>query len=483
MLIISLFISFNLLAQPTCENPGNSSVPPTPYQNGYLRFDGRGDFLRTNDLNELEFDTISTNGFVIKTRIKIRRPFTPQNIFGKCYSAGWIFGYHTFDNGYIRILIGNSWKNIYYLGSDTAWHSYEIRYDKQARTLAAYIDNSLTYTYQDFSYGNLSNDRAFSVGNVGFLPQYGNQTVNLNSSWFKGDIDYLKISVNNENAVNYDFNECAGQVARDSASYYIFDRLYPGETYCGSAHFMLGYMPSKDTCDPEWIKEETNSLESRFSALGTGLQNWHSGEDGDYFTEHFSLCMTVWNGYLVNGGVFNIAGGNNARNIAKWDGASWSNIGAGLNHEPQGMTTYQNELYATGFFDSAGSTEARYIAKWNGLNWSPLSEGLNNIGNVMTVYNGELIVGGWFTSAGGMYSPGIARWDGSEWHNLGAGINGCVSALCVYNGELYAGGGFMYAGTLPCNGIARWDGSSWHTVGTGMAGGEYMLKTLEVYNG
>lgn len=484
MLIFSFFISYNnLFAGSVCENLNNSSLPPTPHQNGYLRFDGRGDFLRTNDLEVLEFQSSATDSILIKTKIKIRGPFCPQFIFGKYgVDRGWIFGYHTYQSGYVSFSFSYGWKNIYYLGADTNWHEYEIRYIKQTRVLSAFVDGNLTYTYPEFTYGDISNVGAFSVGNAGFLPQYGSNSVNLYTMWFKGDMDYLSVKVNGKNIVNYNFDECAGQVARDSASFHISDRVYPGVSFCGSAHFMLGYMPSQDTCDPLWVSGN-NPLKTGFSPLGSGMQYWHSGEDGEYFAEHFSLALTVWNGYLINGGKFNRAGGNVAEHIAKWDGSSWSPLGSGLNHEVVFLASYQNDLYATGFFDTAYSAgETKHIAKWNGTSWSSIG-GLDNVGTVMAVYNSELIVGGSFTIAGNVAARGIARWDGSTWRPMQSGMTGTVWALCEYNGELYAGGSFESAGTEICNSIAKWNGSSWAPVGRGISGGDNLVYVLKTYNG
>ena len=182
---------------------------------------------------------------------------SPQYIFGKYNVTGWIVGYNTNESGYISILVGNTWKNVYNLGQDTSWHEYMIKYNKPTGKLSTYVDGSPVFTYENFSYVNLANTGAFSIGNAAMLNSYGPGTYSINSDWFGGEIDYLKIMVNTSNAVNYNLNECAGQVAKDSAAYFYSDRTYPGVSTCGATHFMLGYMPSKDTCDPEWVTGET----------------------------------------------------------------------------------------------------------------------------------------------------------------------------------------------------------------------------------
>jgi hypothetical protein len=480
-LFFTILSSYNF-AQPSCDL-STSSFPPTPFVNAFLKFDGKGDYLKTNDINELEFDTASTAEFEIETSFKLNKEYSPQYIIGKYYSKGWIIGYHTSEYGYVSITFSGGWKNIYYLGADTSWHKYKVTYDKQSKVLRTFVDGVLTFTYTDFSYGNIENNSAFSVGNVGFFPNYGPQSINVVGNWFKGSVDFIKVSVNQANVVNYDFNECAGQFAKDSLSFFINDRTLPGEQSCGAVHLMLGFYPCEDTCDPEWVRDDIER-ETDFYMMGEGLKSVVNNNGYEMTMQSFSTGMTNWNGYLVACGKFNRAGSEHVNNIAKWNGTSWSSVGNGFNYELNDVKEYGGDLYATGYFDSAvGFGAANYIAKWDGTAWQPMGIGLGSIGNVMEVYNNELIVGGFFISAGETYSPRIARWNGSEWNSMGFGMSGPVYALCVYNGELYAGGNFIYAGENSCNGIAKWNGSQWLPVGTGVVGGEKVIRTLKVYNG
>lgn len=466
-----------------CDLLASPYFPPTPYSNAYLKFDGKGDYLKTNDINALEFDTATTSSFTIETRFKVDKPFSPQFITGKSFAKGWIIGYHTSEWGFISMTFGSSWKNLYYLGGDTSWHDYRITYEKNGKILKAYVDGVLQFTYTDFVYGAIENGAAFSVGNVGFYPNYGPESINLSARWFKGSMDFIRILVNSSSIINCDFNECSGQFAKDSASYYINDRTLPGEQSCGSVHMMLGFYPCQDTCDPEWVNDDFES-ETEFISIGSGLKSVTGAGLNMITTSSFSTGMGKWNGKLVACGKFNMAGNTPVNNIAIWNGSSWSSIGEGFNYEPSDIKEYKGELYATGFFDSAiGFAKTKYIAKWNGNSWEPLGIGLGNIGTTMEVFNNELIVGGFFISAGETYSPSIARWNGTEWLPMAQGMTGPVYAICVYNGELYAGGNFIYASGNMCNGIAKWNGTQWVSVGTGIYGGEKSVKTLKVFNG
>ncbi|MCH7592762.1 MAG: hypothetical protein IH989_08295 [Planctomycetes bacterium] len=67
-------------------------------------------------------------------------------------------------------------------------------------------------------------------------------------------------------------------------------------------------------------------------------------------------------------------------------------------------------LIAGGWFTTAGGTTVNSIARWDGASWSPLGSGMDDWVAALTVYNGELIAGGIFTTAGGQVSAYWARW-------------------------------------------------------------------------
>jgi hypothetical protein len=59
------------------------------------------------------------------------------------------------------------------------------------------------------------------------------------------------------------------------------------------------------------------------------------------------------------------------------------------------------ELFAGGQFEAAGTVGARNIARWDGTTWSGLGPGFS--GSVLasvTMPNGDLVVGGSFASIG-----------------------------------------------------------------------------------
>ncbi len=212
---------------------------------------------------------------------------------------------------------------------------------------------------------------------------------------------------------------------------------------------------------------------------------------------------------LYVSGSLGLAGGEYANNIARWDGADWSSLGApvgdGINLGVGALVTWNDGggevLVAGGHFGGAGDITAKNIAAWNGSQWSSFSgtagEGTDGTIDALAVYDDgsgpALYAGGWFDHAGGIEVNGIAKWDGSEWSALigpgGTGVDGgnSVRALAVFDDglgpALYAGGYFSTAGGQTVNNIARWDGEAWSSLfgpfGRGVDG---VIESLVVFD-
>ena len=145
----------------------------------------------------------------------------------------------------------------------------------------------------------------------------------------------------------------------------------------------------------------------------------YSHPDDTFWTDKFScaaglggMCyaLCVYDGKLIAGGYFHVAGCTLAAYIASWDGSSWSPLGSGMNDDVRALTVYDTKLIAGGYFTTAGGVSAYYIASWDGSSWSPLGSGMNNYVQALAVYDNKLIAGGLFTTAGGKVSAYIAQW-------------------------------------------------------------------------
>ncbi len=176
---------------------------------------------------------------------------------------------------------------------------------------------------------------------------------------------------------------------------------------------------------------------------------------------------------LYVGGDFRVAGGIAATNIARWDGASWHDLGGGLRNFDYGgaenggvgaLVVDQGILYAAGEFRLAGSSQATNIAAWDGTRWSDLSGGVNGLGSISALaFNGrDLFTGGGFTNIGGVSASRLAKWNGRSWSSLGSGVSymgglsGTVFGLASTGSELVAVGIFTSAGGQPSTNIALW---------------------------
>lgn len=193
----------------------------------------------------------------------------------------------------------------------------------------------------------------------------------------------------------------------------------------------------------------------------------------NYGTGNFINDIIKYNNELYVCG--NFQGTNGCREIVKWDGNSWSNVGGGFYggmSALEDLCIYQNKLYASGTFKSAGSPQnpGDGIAAWDGMAWSNPGGGTydpvftSNFGQIhdMIVYHNELYIAGAFDYAGGVPAQFIAKWDGVKWCGLGTtnAFNDRILALGVYHDTLYVGGGFDSIGNLQVNNIAIWTGGN-----------------------
>ena len=195
-------------------------------------------------------------------------------------------------------------------------------------------------------------------------------------------------------------------------------------------------------------------------------------------------AVAVNGGDVYVGGLFTAASGIGATNIAKWNGITWSALGMGINGLVRAIAVSGNDVYAGGNFSMAGGTNANFIARWDGTNWSALATGVFGEVDALAFSGAYLYAGGQFTQAGTNIANGIARWDGADWSALGSnGVNGLVVALAVNGSDLYVGGAFSMAGATNASCVALWDGSGWSPLGSGVSGGNFLVVYSLAYSG
>ncbi len=161
---------------------------------------------------------------------------------------------------------------------------------------------------------------------------------------------------------------------------------------------------------------------------GFGVVRWNGmfwtnfGIVGDASPGGVRTIVELPNGDLIVGGRFEFIQGVFANKIARWNGTSWTQLGLGVQGGVaggfvSGLAVMPNrEIIIAGSFSAAGGIPANNIARWNGSSWSPLGAGiigvLNNFFNpvLLVMPSGDLFAGGEFEIAGGVPSAHFAHW-------------------------------------------------------------------------
>ncbi|MBS0188751.1 MAG: hypothetical protein JSS51_11830, partial [Planctomycetes bacterium] len=173
-------------------------------------------------------------------------------------------------------------------------------------------------------------------------------------------------------------------------------------------------------------------------------------------------------------GDFQVAGGETALRVARFDGVKWSAMGAGLGSQVFCITVFNGQIYVGGNFTNSGATPANRVARWNGTAWEAVGSGFAD-GEVraLHVFNNELYAGGNFTLSGAATVRRIAKWTGSAWQEVGGGFGEqTVFSLTTFQNQLHAGGTFKTSGATNVSYIARFDGAAWQPLAGGASGGD-----------
>lgn len=98
-------------------------------------------------------------------------------------------------------------------------------------------------------------------------------------------------------------------------------------------------------------------------------------------------ALGLYQGDLIAAGAFTTAGGTASPQLARWDGSAWHAFAGGLdyNNGPglvQAIVEYQGDLFLGGLIDSAGGVPVNHLARWDGSSWSDFGAGLVNGGPV-----------------------------------------------------------------------------------------------------
>jgi len=198
------------------------------------------------------------------------------------------------------------------------------------------------------------------------------------------------------------------------------------------------------------------------SAVPYTIARWNSvewepmnlGDDGSV------NCFCEHGGDLIVGGNFSDIGGISAENIARWDGAQWWALGAGLpetaNDGVKNLVSSPEGILASGrivgILDPADGIHDR-IVRWDGVSWSAFAQNLRSTYSVLdfAVAGGAVYACGLFLFESTTATARTVVWDGAAWQPVGAPGSTVAVSLFVLNDELYAGGSKVH----------KWTGESW----------------------
>lgn len=230
--------------------------------------------------------------------------------------------------------------------------------------------------------------------------------------------------------------------------------------------------------------------------------------------------LALFDGDLYVGGEFTAAGGQEAMNVARWDGVRWHALGLGVDGPVNAMVAAGPYLMLGGSFQNASGLPMPNVAFWDpaAFTWTglpmpiggevnviladvvsdtafvggafeggllrsdpglltggaaafnPVGEGLNGAVHALWLEGSTLYVGGEFTASGMIALQNVAQSDLTAFFPMGNGTDGPVTSLAVVDSVVYAGGDFTVAGGKPAAGFAQWDGTVWDAVDVDVEG-------------
>lgn len=157
---------------------------------------------------------------------------------------------------------------------------------------------------------------------------------------------------------------------------------------------------------------------------------------------------------LVVLGAFSSVDGVLANGVAMWDGREWKPLGAGLTPrsaaDTGALVVHNGELYAAGSFKipANGAQGLARLAKWDGATWTQVGADLNGVVTSLVSFAGKLHVGGQFSVRN---VRNLAALTGGAWTGFGPQfpLSGAiedgssrVNSLVVQGDSLLIGGTF-----------------------------------------
>jgi hypothetical protein len=245
---------------------------------------------------------------------------------------------------------------------------------------------------------------------------------------------------------------------------------YGGQLYAGGRFGGTGFPNQPVRGIARWNGTEWSEVGGGFShGVGCGFADVLATYDAGGGQELFAA------------GSFSHAGATVATGIARWDGTSWFALGTGVfPGSVRAMAVHDDgsgsALYVGGSFTTVDGAPAARVARWNGTSWMQVGAGLaSNVGALASFADG---------SGPGLYAGTqslMYRWDGIAWTPAGPPL-GVFRDLAVFD-DGSGGGPELYAGIVNTTGsvhhVARWTGNDWAPLGEGIDGDVYAFASFD----
>ena len=179
------------------------------------------------------------------------------------------------------------------------------------------------------------------------------------------------------------------------------------------------------------------------------------GEFGYPYGTVYVNALTSLDSGLYAGGWFDTVTGQLAKNIARWDGTTWSDLGSNLQAEVYGLHAQGRRLLIAGW-------DGMYQLRSN--QWRAIDDDYAYFLDV-TRADGTI-----FASASSSdydeSTRGIVQWKNGQWDSLGSGIalnplnqgsgGGAANKVVVVGRQVFIGGYFQIVGNKPSHNFALW---------------------------
>ena len=286
-----------------------------------------------------------------------------------------------------------------------------------------------------------------------------------------------------------DFADGAGLPSADKLERCNLDTGASSSTVPDSAHEINGavYALTADSAGRLYAAGSFVNIDGITNANHVAMfdgNTWHAMQAGAVDSITRSIASDGTNVYIGSDSVdiAGIAGIAQADHVARWNGTTWSALGANAattngwlpaSAFVNGIATAGSNVFITGSFQNAdGHPTADMVAGFNGFSWAPLgSNGAGNgplggPGNAITTFAGQVVVGGNFIGAGGDgRADYIARYPGAR-HPLTAVIRLANGGFSPFVGSTASFDGSASDGDSPIVSY-RWSWNDGTPDGTG----------------